>query len=129
MLRWRCKAHPLNRSEKGQRAESVALRWLQARGLTLVCRNFRCRWGELDLVMRDGDEIVIVEVRSRRHSGFAHPANTVDYRKQAKILRAAEYLIDRNPHLDGPVRLDVVAITGAEQQCIQWVRDAFTADS
>ena len=114
-----------NRVAQGIAAEDFALRYLEARGLQLVTRNFRCRGGELDLIMRDGEHLVFVEVRSRRSSQFGTPAESVTCSKQQKLLRTAAIYLQRQ-QLDLPCRFDVVAIlqTAPEPQ-IEWIRDAF----
>lgn len=110
---------------KGAEAEDAALRWLQARGLTLVARNARYKAGELDLVMRDRDVLVIVEVRARRSFGFASAAESVDARKQARILRAAQLFLAEHPrYADCLLRFDVFAIDDGRSQ---WIRNAFDA--
>lgn len=112
----------------GTVAETRALEHLRGAGLRLVERNWRCRFGEIDLVMRDGEDLVFVEVRRRRRLSSRHPsaAQTVGPRKQARLLRAARsYLagVDQLP----ACRFDVVAIEedrdGAEH--LEWIRDAF----
>ena len=115
----------ISRVAQGARAEDLALDYLQAQGLTLVARNFRCRTGELDLIMRDGEQLVFVEVRSRRYSSYGVPAESVTRTKQQKLLRAAAFYLQRQ-RLDLPCRFDVVAILqpGGESQ-IDWIRDAF----
>jgi len=114
-----------SRVAQGAVAEELALHYLEARGLTLVARNFRCRVGELDLVMRDADQLVFVEVRSRRHSRFGTPAESVTRTKQQRLLRAAAFYLQRQ-RCDSPCRFDVVAILqpSAEPQ-VEWIRDAF----
>lgn len=114
-----------SRVAQGTAAEELARRHLEARGLTLVARNFRCRPGELDLIMRDGEQLVFVEVRSRRHSRFGTPAESVTRTKQQRLLRAAALYLQRQ-RLDMPCRFDVVAIlqTDDEPQ-MEWIRDAF----
>lgn len=112
----------------GQEAERRALELLETRGLTLLERNFRCRLGELDLVMLHGKTLVFVEVRSRKSSRFASAAESVDLRKQRKLARAAGFFLLRRPAFrHHPVRFDVVALDGPspERYAIQWVRDAF----
>ena len=115
----------ISRIAQGTAAEDFALRYLEARGLKLVERNFRCRVGELDLILRDGGELVFVEVRSRRSSRFGTPAESVTRTKQQRLLRAAAFYLQRQ-RLDLPCRFDVVAIlqTGAEPR-VEWIRDAF----
>ena len=115
----------ISRIALGTAAEDLALHYLEAQGLTLVMRNFRCRTGELDLIMRDGGSLVFVEVRSRRYIRYGTPAESVTRAKQQKLLRAAAFYLQRQ-RLDLPCRFDVVAILhpGGESH-IEWIRDAF----
>lgn len=116
---------PPSRTAQGSAAEALALRYLETHGLTLVARNFRCRVGELDLILRDGEQLVFVEVRSRRYSQFGTPAESVTRAKQQKLLRAAAFYLQRQ-RLDLPCRFDVVAILQtADEPHIEWIRDAF----
>ena len=109
----------------GNAAESQALAYLQAQGLILVQRNFRCRSGELDLIMRDAETLVFVEVRSRRSVQYGSPAESVTPAKQQKLLNAAAAYLQRQT-LDLPCRFDVVAILkSAHQLHIEWIKDAF----
>lgn len=113
------------RIAQGTAAEELACRYLEARGLTLVTRNFRCRTGELDLIMRDREQLVFVEVRSRGHTRYGTPAESVTHRKQQRLLRAAAFYLQRQ-RLDLPCRFDVVAILHAEHEPrLEWIRDAF----
>ncbi len=117
------------RAVRGARSETIACRWLERRGLTTVYRNFRCRFGELDLVMLDCDELVVVEVRSRSSGRFVDPATSIDRRKQARIAFSAELFRQRFPrYADNAVRFDVVALTGDDKPAVEWIRDAFTMD-
>lgn len=112
----------------GRLAESLALEHLAARGLHLVTRNFRCRAGEIDLVMRDGEALVFVEVRYRRTSRFVTPPETVDSFKQRKLLRAAAFFLARHRQCrDLTMRFDVVSLVGPlpDGIALQWLRDAF----
>ena len=95
----------------------------------LVSRNYRCRRGEIDLVMRDADALVFVEVRRRRSRGFGGGLDSVDARKQARLVAAAEhYLVRHRVGDDSPCRFDVVAIDGPPgRTTLEWVRDAFGA--
>lgn len=117
------------RAQRGRRAEQTAHGWLRARGFAPVAKNFRCRYGELDLVMLDGDVLVVVEVRSRADARFVAPQLSVDPRKQVKIIRSAECFLNRHPqfaHL--PVRFDVVAITGSDGEQLEHLPNAFEPD-
>ncbi len=89
-----------------------------------MTRNFRCRGGEIDLVMLHGDCLTFVEVRYRRSARFSAPAPTVDNRKQQKILRtAAMYLARHKRFANHTMRFDVVAISG--DRAVDWIQDAF----
>lgn len=106
----------------GSAAEDRALAHLRARGLSLVERNYHCRGGEIDLVMRDGEHLVFVEVRFRRRGRFGAAAETVDFRKQRKLATAAShYLMSRGA--DRPCRFDVVSLD--DRGGLDWLRDAF----
>lgn len=108
---------------KGESAEQQALKYLQQNGLKLVCSNFRCKQGELDLVMRDGEALVIVEVRFRQSEQFGGALASVTAQKQARIVAATQHyvIINRLSHL--AIRFDVVALSGAGT--INWIKNAF----
>lgn len=115
----------ISRVALGTAAENLALRYLEAQGLTLILRNFRCRAGELDLILREGEILVFVEVRSRRYTSYGSPAESVTPAKQQKLLRAAACYLQRQG-LDPPCRFDVVAILQSDgEPRIDWIRDAF----
>jgi putative endonuclease len=107
----------------GSEAERHAEQWLRASGLTLVRRNYRCRGGELDLVMRDGDTLVFVEVRFRQSNRFGGAAASVDRRKQRRVATAEAHYLQRHGW-NGPCRFDVVAI-GGDSTTPDWIQDAF----
>lgn len=109
------------RQQQGAAAEDRALAYLAAQGLTPVDRNFRCKAGELDLIMRSGETLVFVEVRQRSGSGYGGAAASVTATKQQRLLRAAQFYLQRF-RFPPPCRFDVVAIEGEH---IDWLRDAF----
>jgi len=109
----------------GAQAEDLACAHLERAGLKLLARNYRCPQGEIDLVMDDRDALVFVEVRYRRTNAFGTPAETVDRRKQARLLAAAgHYLLTHSA--DRACRFDVVAVSGRDAR-IDWLRDAFVS--
>lgn len=113
----------------GNQAERLAEQLLLDQGMRLLARNYRCKQGELDLVMRDRDTVVFVEVRYRRTSQWGYAAETVDWRKQKKLIAAAHHYILTHPHLaDNACRFDVIAAEGnpADPASYRWIREAFT---
>ena len=115
----------------GRQAEDLALATLAAGGLRLIVRNYHCPQGELDLVMADGETLVMVEVRFRRESGFGDAAASVDARKQQKLLNAAKHFLQQDArYRRQPMRFDVVAVSETANGKIQtdWIQDAFRAD-
>lgn len=119
---------PTNTTERGQDGETLACRHLEQQGLRLVMRNYRCKLGELDLVMRDGDELVFVEVRSRRAGIHGSAAESITARKRSRLIRAASHYLQRY-RIDAPCRFDVLGLTRQHDEWhIEWLRDAFRAD-
>lgn len=118
------------RKEAGSAAERAALEYLQNAGLTLVDRNFRCRRGEIDLIMMDGATLALIEVRYRSSARFGGAAASVTWRKQRRLVNAAEHLLLRRADLRRhPARFDVIAIgPGADGSDIEWIKGAFQAD-
>jgi putative endonuclease len=113
------------RRATGDHFEGAALSYLQQRGLRLVRANFLCRHGEIDLVMRDGDTLVFVEVRYRRGHRFGGAAASVTVAKQRKLVSAAHLWLAWHPaDTRRPCRFDVVAFEGDD---IAWIRGAFDA--
>jgi len=113
----------------GAHYEDVALAHLERAGLALISRNFACRFGEIDLVMRDRDVLVFVEVRYRRSGRFGGGIDSVDAGKQTKLVRAAEVFLQNHPRFAGVAcRFDVLAIAGdAGAPTLDWRRNAFEA--
>lgn len=109
----------------GEQAEKIAAGYLQRKGLALIETNYRCRWGEIDLVLRDRDTVVFTEVKLRRSKSFGGGAYSVTPRKQARIIAAARhYLAGRR---ETPCRFDVVLLERLKPPRIEWIRDAFSA--
>lgn len=116
------------RRERGEAVEAAARRLLERAGLRTLAANARFRGGELDLVMRDGAEVVFVEVRYRRDAAFGGGAASVDRHKRRRLVLAAQAFLAANPALaQAPCRFDVVAGHG-EPPRLEWIRDAFRAD-
>lgn len=108
----------------GVDAEQLASRFLQQRGLQLVAQNFRTRYGEIDLIMNDGNELVFVEVRLRRNAFFGGGADSVTHSKRSRIVAAAKQYLQSYARVPA-CRFDVVALDALDTQNIDWIRNAF----
>jgi putative endonuclease len=115
----------------GQKAEEQARQFLSKRGLKLVMRNYRSPYGEIDLIMREHNVLVFVEVRYRRDENHGLAAETIDHRKQRRIRATAEhFLLSKKHWADRPCRFDVIGLSGDIEDTIQtenihWYPDAF----
>jgi putative endonuclease len=113
-----------DRAAIGRAAEDLAVRFLEDQGLRILLRNYRKRFGELDIVALDGDVLVIAEVRMRASDEFGGAAASVDGWKQRKIVRTAQMLLqERNDLARLRARFDVIVVQGED---IDWIRSAFT---
>lgn len=104
----------------GQAGEDAALKHLLRHGLKLVKRNFRCKAGEIDLIMQDRDGLVFIEVRKRADQNHGGAAASITPAKQRRLLLAAQYFLMRYREMP-PCRFDVVAIDDGE---LSWMKDA-----
>jgi putative endonuclease len=108
---------------RGEAAEALAARFLEARGLTIVARNYRCRFGEIDLVARSGSTLVFVEVRARASDAFGGAAASITTAKRQRLVRTARhYLAQRGGQR--ACRFDVVLLSGALPR-VEWIQNAF----
>ena len=110
--------------ELGARAERAAEEFLKERGFQILERNFRTRFGEIDLVARDGDTVVFVEVRARSSDAFGTPEETVGRTKRRRLIKTA-LAFAQSRGLDAPQRFDVVALSAAG---VTHIPDAFGAE-
>jgi putative endonuclease len=106
---------------KGAEAEQRAADYLVAQGLLLVTRNFRCRGGEIDLIMRHHHTLVFVEVRSRARADYGGAAASITLNKQRRIILAARFYLAIHK-VDAPCRFDAVLLQAGE---LQWLQAAF----
>ncbi|GAC43110.1 YraN family protein [Paenibacillus popilliae] len=101
----------LNRKEKGAAAERMAAERLQALGYRIIHKNWRCRSGEIDIIARDGNCWVFIEVRSRYGAaGAVEAAEAIDWRKQHKVRAVAEVYVNRYRLHEAELRFDAVAV-------------------
>jgi putative endonuclease len=110
----------------GAAAEGLAARHLAAHGLVIVARNWRTRRGEIDLIARDGDTIVFVEVRLRQHGAFGGAAASITATKRARLVLAAEQYL-ATLRATPPCRFDAVLLDALDPGRIEWMRDVISA--
>lgn len=118
-----------SRTEHGRIAEEIARDYLNSRfGLVLLERNYRTPHGEIDLIMKDGDVTVFIEVRSRTRQSFLDTLETIDRRKCMRIINSSEYYLQRQKINCNNMkcRFDVVTLNGPlETARLEWIKDAF----
>ncbi|NMO96138.1 YraN family protein [Paenibacillus lemnae] len=119
----------ITKQQKGAAAEEAAVRFLMLKGLQILDRNWRCRFGELDIVALDRDQLVFVEVRSRSATGFfGTPGESVDFRKIQQVRGTARQYIHMNHYDHMQIRFDVVAVilsAELEEESLDHIPNAF----
>ena len=115
--------------ETGAWAEDTALAFLLEQGLCMVTRNYRCRYGEIDLILDHGDTLVFAEVRYRAAGALVSATESITSAKQRRLLASAEYYLQRHgEHERRDCRFDVVALSGDRPSpVVHWLRDAIQA--
>ena len=98
------------RGRLGQWGESHARRYLEGKGYTVSATNYRCRWGEVDIVARHGEEIVFIEVRTRRGAAFGTPEESVTATKSQRLVATAQHYLGSNGLEQSQWRVDLVSI-------------------
>ncbi|MBI5969953.1 MAG: YraN family protein, partial [Deltaproteobacteria bacterium] len=99
----------LSRIFFGKRGEDEAAKYLERRGYKMLAANYRCRLGEIDIIATDGDTLVFIEVKTRGGDGFGEGVESVDARKQRRIIAVSEFYMSENNISDRAVRYDVVS--------------------
>ncbi len=107
----------------GAQAEQLAAQFLQRHGLTLVQTNYRCRFGEIDLILREKETLVFAEVRLRTRGNFGGAAASIDARKQQRLVLTAQHYLASLPSVP-PCRFDAMLLDGAGN--IDWIKNAFS---
>lgn len=104
------KAKPSARQGLGRTGERLAAEMLTREGYSILERNFRCLYGEIDLIAEDGQDLVFIEVKTRRGVAYGRPEEAVTLRKQRKVVQVATYYLDMHAYADRSWRIDVVAV-------------------
>lgn len=115
----------MSTKQAGYQAEQRAMDYLCQHGLKTIARNYSCRMGEIDLIMRDKEHLVFVEVRARKSCGFGGGVDSITPAKQQKIIRTTMHYLLQHKLIDKyPIRFDVVSIDGPSAT-LSWIKDAF----
>jgi putative endonuclease len=113
----------------GELGEKRALDYLSEHKLTLVQKNYRCLFGEIDLIMRDQDCLVFVEVKRRKHNRYGSPLEMVSVKKQEKLRRTAQHYINQHKlsQQQQAMRFDVIGIVAdaTRETSVDWIQNAF----
>ena len=109
----------------GQTGEDLAVRYLENLGYTIVERNYRKRIGEIDIIARDGEYLVFIEVKTRSNRRFGSPFDAVDFRKQQQISRVALAFMTQHRCGEVPVRFDVIGVHLEESPRVELIKNAF----
>jgi putative endonuclease len=107
---------------RGAAAEAIAARFLQARGMRILERNYRCRGGEIDLIARDGPMLVFIEVRLRHGKAFGGAAASITAAKRRRLAFAARHYLGRIGS-EPPCRFDAILLDALAPERIEWLRD------
>src|SRR3989338_3331290 len=112
----------------GKLGEHLGENYLRERGYQIIERNVRSPFGEIDLVAREGNTLVFIEIKTRRDSTFGFPEEAVDSRKKDKIIRLASWYLAQHPKVNPAVRFDVLAIQmKGSRPLINLIQNAFEA--
>lgn len=115
----------LSKNNAGFEAEKIAATFLLDHGLKLVTQNYHCKYGEIDLIMKDAKTLVFIEVRLRSNSQFGNAATSITPQKQQKLILTAQHYLQQ--YGDCLCRFDAVLMDKVDTQHIEWVRNAFDA--
>ena len=113
-------------NNSGAPAEQWAAHYLQKQGLKLIEQNYRGRFGEIDLIMQDGNTLVFIEVRLRRNTDFGGAAASIDIHKQKRIISTSQQYLSGLAHIPA-CRFDVMLLSDAQGNNAQWLQNAFDA--
>ena len=109
---------------RGDHAEQLAAAFLQKQGLKLLEQNYRCRFGEIDLILLDKKTLVFAEVRLRTNQNFGGAASSITAQKQTRIVHTAQHYLSMQHNMP-PCRFDVVLLNELTNMHIEWIQNAF----
>ena len=121
----------ISRKTLGNRGEEIAATFLIKNGYSILQRNYRRQFGEIDIIAKDGEDLVFIEVKTRTSDMFGTPFHSVHRKKQQQIITTAQEYLVRHNLCDSPVRFDVISIEFRSEQnpVIELIKNAFDATS
>lgn len=116
-----------SRQRLGKSGEQLAAKYLKKNGYKILIQNYRCKFGEIDIIAKGSGVLVFIEVKTRSGTTHGSPAAAVNARKQRQISRAAQYYLAEHSLFDSPARFDVISILydGSSLSSIDHINDAF----
>jgi len=116
--------------ELGKRGEALAWNFLRKRGCSILEKNFRTRFGEIDVIAQREGTVIFIEVKTRRNENFGAPSEAVDWRKRQRLARAAEAFLQTRNLEDRPTRFDILSVIwdGAGEPQFSILEDAFSLE-
>lgn len=113
--------------KRGAKAEQIAATFLQQKGLILIEKNFRSKYGEIDLIMREAKILVFIEVRLRSNQRFGGAAASIGQSKQQKLSNTAEYYLQQHSqaYAHYGCRFDAILMQTADINAVEWIKNAF----
>jgi putative endonuclease len=117
----------MNTQDTGNYIESYACQFLTQNACMILERNFRSYFGEIDIIARSTElQLLFIEVRFRKNNSFGGALASIDTHKQQKIIRTAQWYLQKNQLEDSPCRFDVIAVSGKNDALdVDWIHDAF----
>lgn len=112
----------MNKREVGNKGEAIAASFLENKGIIILERNYRNRFGEIDIIAREGNVLLFIEVKYRKDESFGYPLESVGYFKQQKIRKLARYYLNEKHYFMHSIRFDCIGIMGEK---IDWIKGAF----
>ena len=112
----------MNKREIGKTGEIKAAKYLESMGVNILERNYQNRFGEIDIIGKEGNILLFIEVKYRKNESFGYPLEAVGFAKQEKIRKMARFFLNENHYYRYNIRFDCIGIIGSQ---IEWIKGAF----
>ena len=112
----------MNKRQIGSIGEDMAVEFLKSRGVKILERNYQNRFGEIDIIGREDNTLLFIEVKDRKNESFGYPLEAVGFAKREKIRKMARFFLNENHYYHYNIRFDCIGIIGSQ---IEWIKGAF----